>query len=429
MNRQGIQLWIVTLCLLVLMACPDQSTVEPPEIQTEVVVEQPSGLLVEEIPRHAFPTFTDMFDKASMIRALDNQIRWISQQPAGKTWHFGADAYSRDHMKATLQTFKQIWQAHDGQPETLRKAIGDQFRVYEVRFDGSTNILVTSYHAPIYKGSLQPSETYAYPIYARPKDLISIRPDLFPEKFLQRGSSLRGNKVMARFDRSTKQVVPYYSRTQIDQEGALKNRGLELCYLTDYLDQFLFHVQGGGFVSLPDGRFLRLNYAGKNGHPYRSIGRVLVDEGIIAKEDLNLPKVLEYLRSHPGEMERVCFMNESYVFYQADKTIYPSLSPEIFPHGVLDFPVTPKRSIATDKRHFPGGALCYVAGGKALVGQPAQKLAAFALDQDTGGAIVDGHIDFFAGAGPEAEALAGLMNDPTGRLYFLVLREATQSNN
>lgn len=403
--------WIA-LCLLTFLHCGTKKTVETGAM----------GLDVIRLNASEYPVFRDLFDKPSMLHAIDQQLTWLEAQDPQMVWQFGPDHYSRDHLVATLRTFRGLWQKYAEHPRELQEAIAQRFLVYQVTFDRSPDMLITSYHAPIYKGSLVRDGTYRFPIYARPDDLIAIRPSLFPEKFLLAGKSLRGDKMMARLDQTSGEVIPYFSRTQIDREGALAHRGLELCYLADYMDAFLFHVQGGGFVALPDGKFLRLNYAGKNGHPYRSIGGVLVDEGIIPKEELNLPRVLEYLRSEPGEMERVCFMNESYVFYKADPEPYPQLKPEHYPHGVLDFPVTPKRSIATDKRHFPGGALCYVEGGTALVGEPAQRLGAFAVDQDTGGAIVDAHLDFFAGAGDDAENLAGIMNDPVGRLYFLVLR-------
>lgn len=383
---------------------------------------QPVGMSMRLVPDAELPSFTDLFEPKALHQALAYQRDWLQKQNAARTWTFGEFVADRAHMIASLDRFESLWKTHAGKPQALRQAITQEFDCYQVHFDGSSEMLITSYHAPIYRGALVQSAEFPHPIYARPQDLIRIRPSLFPEKFLRPGESLRNDRVVARLDSKTQDVVPYYTRTQIDKEGALAGRGLELCYLADYMDAFLFHVQGGGFVELPDGRFLRLNYADKNGHPYSSIGRILVDEGIIPKDELNLPKVLDYLRSNPGEMERVCFMNESYVFYQADKEIYTQLRPDIFPHGVMGFPVTPQRSIATDKRHFPGGMLGYVQGGKPLVGEPAQILGAFVLDQDTGGAIVDAHLDFFAGAGKEAEALAGIMNDPSGSLYFLVLK-------
>lgn len=400
------------LSVLTLWHCGTKKTIRTGE----------SGLEVVRLERKDYPEFRDLFEKTPLLQAIDQQLVWLEARDPEQVWEFGPDRYSRDHLMTTLRAFRKLWRASAENPAQLQKAIAERFLVYQVTFDRSPDILITSYHAPIYKGSLYRDETYRYPIYAKPDDLVVIRPSFFPEKFLVAGKSLRGDKMMARLNQETGEVIPYFSRTQIDREGALANRGLELCYLADYMDAFLFHVQGGGFVALPNGHFLRLNYAGKNGHPYRSIGGVLVDEGIIPKEELNLPRVLDYLRDDPAEMERVCFLNESYVFYKADPEPYPELKPEHYPHGVLDFPVTPKRSIATDKRHFPGGALCYVEGGTPLVGEPAQHLGAFAIDQDTGGAIVDAHLDFFAGAGEEAEALAGIMNDPLGKLYFLVLR-------
>ncbi len=41
-------------------------------------------------------------------------------------------------------------------------------------------------------------------------------------------------------------------------------------------------MQGSARVELPDGREVRLAYDGRNGQPYTSIGRLLIEAGEIA---------------------------------------------------------------------------------------------------------------------------------------------------
>ena len=79
------------------------------------------------------------------------------------------------------------------------------------------------------------------------------------------------------------ELVPYYTRAEIDA-GALQGKGLELLYLDDPVELFFMQVQGSGRVKLPDGSWLRLGYAAKNGHPYTSIGKLLAERGRVAAE-------------------------------------------------------------------------------------------------------------------------------------------------
>ena len=149
---------------------------------------------------------------------------------------------------------------------------------------------------------------------------------------------------------------------------------------------------------------------------------MLVDEGHIDESGLSLPAVIDYLKAHPEEVLRILYANSSYVFYQTDGETHRELKPELYPSGSLGFPVTTGRSIATDKRYFPGGALAFIQGQQNLPGAPAGPVTGFVIDQDTGGAITEAHIDVFMGAGEGPGARAGLLNDSAGRLYFIVLK-------
>lgn len=370
------------------------------------------------------PEFRDDFPPENLLRAIDLQLQWLARQEAVPLFRVGGRPYDRAVMRRTLTLFKETWQEHAGSPADLRTSLSRRFDVYQVLWNGAPDVLFTGYHAPIYRGSRGPDARFRYPLYRLPDDAVTIRPSLFDAKMLRPGTAIRHDRVVARFDRESGEVVPYHTRAEIDGGGALAGRGLELVYLESYFQAFMFQVQGGGFVQLEDGGYMKLSYAGKNSHPYTSIGRVLVDEGKIAEQDISVQAIESYFRAYPEEVRRVCYLNPSYVFYQSDGAAIAELAPEHFPHGFLGFPVTTLRSIATDKRYFPGGGLFFLEGRQRAADGAPQPFAAFAVDQDTGGAIKEAHIDLFQGAGPEAEARAGLLKDESGRLYLLIAKES-----
>jgi len=264
----------------------------------------------------------------------------------------------------------------------------------------STEILFTGYYQPVIAGSLTPSDEYRYPIYAKPADLTAAAVKI------------------ADSDEAGRQDL-YYSRREIDEGGALRGRGLEIAWVKDPVDVFFLHIQGSGIISLPDGGRLNVGYAGQNGWPYRSIGRLLIDDGKIAKEEMSMQRLRRYLADHPEEQNDIFAYNESYVFFRVLND---------GPLGSLEVPLTAGRSIATDSRLFPKGALAVIETAIPIIG-PAGELAGWrpvtrwVLNQDTGGAIRGvQRADIYFGSGDQAGALAGYMNR-SGRLYFLLLKK------
>ena len=111
-------------------------------------------------------------------------------------------------------------------------------------------------------------------------------------------------------------LVPYYSRREIDQLGALRGRNLEIAWVKDPIDLFFLHIQGSGLLRLRDGREISVGYAAQSGLPYRSIGRLLIDNGKVAKEEMSMQRLRRYLTENPTEQEEVFAYNESYVFFR-----------------------------------------------------------------------------------------------------------------
>jgi len=258
------------------------------------------------------------------------------------------------------------------------------------------------------RGSLERRGDYVYPVYTRPDDLISINLSLFSSRF-------QGEKIMARIEDG--RVLPYHDRRDIVGSDLLAGKADVLAWVDDRIDLFFLHIQGSGKIFLDTGASLNVHYAAANGRPYRSIGKLLLDEGKIERSEMSMQKIRAYLSTHPDEIERILSYNPSFVFFEDEPD---------GPLGSLGVRLTPGRSIATDGRIFPRSALAFVETQKPLVDSRGEiagwaDLFRFALNQDAGGAIQGpGRTDLFWGNGDYAEIAAGHMQHP-GRLYFLVL--------
>ncbi len=406
--------WVAVLVVGLNFSCAVKHATVDPQVG-------PFG--TTEVALQHWPELDDHGQLVHLQLAIERQLAWFDSQNKDLVWRFGQEAYSREDMRGSLRLFQQALNKH-GLSEQLVEEIQRDFRLFKMTVDPTSKVLVTGYHSPVYEGSLKPSGEYRFPLYRLPNDLIRIDADAFAPEILKKGDRLVRGIVYGRYDAEHKSVLPYYTRRQIDLEHALAGRELEIVYLSSYIDVFLFHVQGGGFVKLAEGGYLKVNYAGKNGWPYRSIGRVLVDEGLVPEKDISIPAIKAHFARVPDDEMRVCLINQSYVFYEWDGTIHETVDLSHYPHGVLGFPVTPKRSIATDKRLFPGGALAWISSKQRHLDGSATPFSGFVIDQDTGGAIEDAHVDFFLGAGVEAERDAGLLMDDNGQVYFLVAKKA-----
>jgi membrane-bound lytic murein transglycosylase A len=200
------------------------------------------------------------------------------------------------------------------------------------------------------------------------------------------------------------------------EAGALDGKGLELVFVDDPVDAFFLHIQGSGRVALHDGRVLRLGYAGQNGHPYRAIGRSLIERGAVPRELMSMQAIRDWLwRAEPGAAAALLRENASYIFFRPVE----GLRPEEGPPGALGVPLTPGRSIAIDPAFIPYGALVYLVTRDPVDGTPIHRLV---HAQDTGGAIRGAaRGDLFWGWGEAATTRAGLMREEA-RLFVLVPR-------
>jgi membrane-bound lytic murein transglycosylase A len=345
--------------------------------------------------------FGDTESRAALAKATAGSVKYLADHPSSRQF-FPSNGITHERALESLQVFSDVL-ASSLSPEDFNARLRQMFDVYQsVGCDDRGTVLFTGYYRPIFDASPVPTAEYRFPLYKRPPDLVTDR----------HGTPL-GRRT------PTGRVEPYYTRGELEQSGYLK--GLELAWLKDKFEVFIIHVQGSAMLHMTDGSWWAVGYAGKTDRPYTSVSEELIKDGRIKKEERNLQRLRRYFREHPADLDTYLNRNECFVFFtRTDGGAY----------GSLGVPVTPLRTIATDKGIYPRAAPAFLvtkipgAGG---VGQ--MDYRAFALDQDTGGAIrAPGRADIFMGTGPEAEAVAGHTLSE-GKLFYLFLKDGYARNS
>lgn len=351
-------------------------------------------------------------DPKGLIRALDLSLGRLAKKDQQETYTYGKHKVSVAEMSEMLRDLKA---------KVVELGTGEKFSEYlEENYKFFTHkggpILVTGYYEAELRGSRVRTSRYQYPIYRKPNDMLEVELPKFAalDKFKDQGLP---DSVVGREYKKGK-VGPYYSRADIDGSKKLTGRRLELCFVDDPVALFFLHIQGSGIVTLPDKSTIRINFAGRNGHPYRSIGQVLLEEKKIKKGEVTAQAIEQYLRDNPNDARRIFDSNPSYVFFREVKE---------GPLGSIGVPLTPFRSIATDSKLYPRGAPALLrtkipvvnSAGEVVGHKPFTQLV---LNQDTGGAIQGPRrVDLFTGKGTAAQGIAGALKAP-GELFFIVKR-------
>lgn len=269
--------------------------------------------------------------------------------------------------------------------------------------DGSDTGLVTGYYEPLLRGARKRGGPYQTPLYRAPDDLLTIDlTSVYPEL---KGMRLRGRLV-------GNKVLPYPTRGEMVASNTLV--GKELLWVDDPIEAFFLQVQGSGRVQLSDTReTVRVAYAEQNGHPYKSIGRYLVDKGEMTLDQASAQSIKTWFTTNPARQQELLNANPSYVFFREEKLTDPNKGPK----GSLGVPLTPQRSIAVDTQFVPLGVPVFLATTQPNKDAPLQRLM---MAQDTGGAIKNAvRADYFWGFGPEAGEKAGKMKQ-RGMMWMLL---------
>ncbi|HEY9630387.1 MAG TPA: MltA domain-containing protein [Coleofasciculaceae cyanobacterium] len=389
---RSLSLFCLTLFAVLSFAAANGQTQQTLPLRR--VAEPEASLLMSSLDEQLWGTVEHPGDRAALIQAIDRSLGYLETPAAATAYRqYSVAAFSRDRVYRSLMRFRQLLEGARS-PEALQTAVLQEFDFYQsVGKDGQGTVGFTGYFEPTYAASRTPSATYRYPLYCLPPNFGQW-------------------------------ATPHPTRAQLEGADGLqgsqgKLQGLELVWLRDRLEAYLVQVQGSARLQLTDGSVMSVGVAGHTDYPYVSIGRALVEAGKFKLEELTLPRLIQYFRDYPADLDLYLPRNNRFIFFQTTGGAPAT--------GSLGLPVTAERSIATDKFLMPPGAIAFIqtqfpvanAQGQ-LEARPA---ARYVLDQDTGGAIRGaGRVDVFMGTGLEAGDRAGLINS-NGQLYYLLLKE------
>ena len=362
-----------------------------------------------KLPPSRYPDFIDDMNYEGLEHAIGQSIAYLSRISHRKTFLFGKEEVNAVQMIDSLENFLRFIRTAPSTKE-LKNFIASNYWVYKsVGAAHPEQVYFTGYYEPILEGRAEKNKDYKFPVYPRPEDLVTIDLSLFSTRY-------KGEKITGRYmDRA---VVPYWEREEIEKGNRLAEVAPPLAWLKDPVDIFFLQIQGSGKIYLDNNTPIHVHYDTTNGRPYRSIGKLLIDQGKIPRSEMSMQNIRAYLKNHPEEIEPILNHNPSYVFFKLEKE---------GPIGFLDVKLTPGRSIALDRRLFPLSALAFIETQKPLIDGDGRirkwsSFGRFALNQDTGGVIRGpGRADLFWGSGPYAEIAAGYMQH-MGKLYFLLLK-------
>lgn len=302
-----------------------------------------------------------------------------------------------------------------------RAILEDLFQPYAINHIPGQNPyeggFLTGYYEPVVRGSMIATSEFTEPVFGRPTDLVS---DVHEIGSVNLPAGITG----ARRTLSGK-LEPYPERAMIENEGVLKAVP-PLLWVRDGIELFMIQVQGSARIRLTDGRTIRLVYAGRNGQPYTSIGRILVEQGLIARDEMSLARLKTWVRANgqkPGEAGRLLMQqNKSYVFFRVES----GLASKLGPIGGAGVPLTPMRSIAVDRSIWPYGLPFWIDAEipwrERKLNKSVPLFQRLMVAQDTGSAIVGAaRADIYFGSGSRAGRLAGNIRHPA-KMFVLMPR-------
>jgi membrane-bound lytic murein transglycosylase A len=332
-------------------------------------------------------------DRQALLASIDNSLQYLERKDAIAAYqNYPIPEITLDRVRRSLLRFRQLVLTSKS-PAELQAAVSREFVFYQsVGNDGKGTVKFTAYYEPVYVASRVRTSVYKYPLYQLPPD----------------------------FQKWSK---PHPTRADLEGKDGLlgdksRLRGLEILWFRERLDPYMIHIQGSAQIRLTDGKRTAVGFAGGTDYPWTSIGRELAKDGKLSQKQLTLPGVISYLQRNPKELDNYLPRWERFVFFK-ETGDRPAT-------GSINVPVTPERSIATDKSLMPPGALAlvntslpYPAGGGRL---EYRTVSRFVLDQDTGSAIKGpGRVDYFMGTGKLAGDRAGVTGG-NGSLYYLLLK-------
>ncbi len=332
-------------------------------------------------------------DRSALIQSIDHSLGYLQKPSVAKKYeNYPVKEITLDRVRRSLLRFRELVRTSKSAAE-LQNAVRREFQFYKsTGNDGKGTVKFTAYYEPVYAASRVRTREYKYPIYALPPDFKQWQ-------------------------------KPHPTRLELEGKDGLLGKdsrlnGLELFWFKDRFDAYLIHIQGSAKLKLTDGSVTGVGYANATDYPWTSIGKALLEDRRITRKQTTMPGIINFFRRNPGAMDEYLPRWERFIFFR-DKGNTPAT-------GSIGVPVTPERSIATDKSLMPPGALALVNTRFPYVGYGGRlnyrKVSRFVLDQDTGSAIkTPGRVDYFMGTGKVAGDRAGVTGG-NGTLYYLLLK-------
>jgi membrane-bound lytic murein transglycosylase A len=390
-----MRVWIRSVAALALLA------LVPGCYGVRIRVEVPEHTRLKAIstPRNLY---ADDLDFNGLLQAADMSRAYFERSNRKTRFALGRDGFTTQQIAASVDAFVRIME--ETPADKIGRRISRECRAYTPmrtpRF--------TAYYEPVLTASKEKTSRFRYPVYMKPDEVTLVRlADYFPDDSRHIHGAVDSGRLL-----------PYLTREQIDGNGRLDGRGLELAWVDDPVALFFLHIQGSGRLRVDGGDVMRVNYAASNGLPYTSIGRYMLDNGILASGSSGA--IRSYLAGNPTARDDIMFRNQRYIFFREVE-----LAADEGPIGSLGVPLVAGRSIATDARYIPPGSVLYIRSQRPVTDERGrltgwENFSRFAFSHDSGAAIKGpARADIYWGDGEEAGAEAGYMSQG-GKMVVLM---------
>lgn len=387
------------LCVVILAGCAARSD---PSAAVEDLFAPESPAAAADFAARLRPEAQGLRSWQDIAPGLQSSLAYVSSKnPDEVALADGDVTITWDELSRTIQRLQALLPRLDAEPQLL----ATEFRW--LRLSGKAHF--SGYYVAEIPASRTRKPGFTYPLYKTPPDLAVARLGDFDPV-------LGGMRLVHRLD-SGNNVVPYYSREDIDIDGALRGKNLELAWIADPLDAFFLHVQGSGRLRYQDGTVEQVLYDADNGRPYTSVGQVLAGLGFIDPAGMSMQSIRDWVHKNPMLSDKILNRNKRYVFFRLASS---------GPVGSMGRKLTPMVSLAVDRTTFPLGSVLLFStpfpeenpGGQVV---HSRKLDGIGLAQDTGGAVKLRRVDIFCGSGERAVLEAGHLN-ARGDAWLLVPR-------
>ena len=381
---------ILIIAFLALAGCEKRRTVliDYQEPQKDYTRQLPPGKLAlrKIIDPNQIPDYTQACsDTDGLKEAIANSLNYMAKPSSKKFYPYGD--ITHEHAVRSLRELEKLVTLKLS-PQQMNMVLRKRFDTYiSVGCDDQGTVLFTGYYTPIFDGSPVRTDRFKYPLYKSPENLVKD-PD----------GTILGQKG------PDGKIRQYPSREDIQKSNILA--GNELVWLSDPFEVYIVHVQGSAKIRMPNGQVETVGYAAHNGWEYQSVMKIMIADGKLSDKNINMKSMIDYFNAHPDEVDMYVNKNPRFVFFKSETGE---------PRGSLNEPVTPFRSIATDKSIYPRAMFAFIAVDLA-------RPIGFVLDQDTGGAIrAAGRCDVYMGVGDRAGEFAG-GTYREGQLYYLFIK-------